>query len=76
VICLTCLVSSIFTLLPLDLLGCACLWVQGSLPCSWSSTQEHWFVLEVKRNFELCFAGALRGGGLTTPSVLGAPGAV
>jgi hypothetical protein len=25
VICLTCLVSSIFTLLPLDLLGCACL---------------------------------------------------
>jgi hypothetical protein len=25
VICLICLVSSIFTLLPLDLLGCACL---------------------------------------------------
>jgi hypothetical protein len=28
------LISSTFTLLPLDLLGCACLSVQGSLPCS------------------------------------------
>jgi hypothetical protein len=27
------LISSIFTLLPLDLLRCTCLWVQGSFPC-------------------------------------------
>jgi hypothetical protein len=39
VVCLICLISSIFTLLLLDLLRCACLWVQGSLPCFWSSTE-------------------------------------
>jgi hypothetical protein len=58
VVCLTRLISSIFTLLPLDLLGCACLWVQGSLPCLWSSTgatQELRFLLEVKRSLELSF---------------------
>jgi hypothetical protein len=35
-----------------------------------------WFVLEVKRSFELYFAGSLCGGDLTAPSVLGAPGAL
>jgi hypothetical protein len=63
------LISSIFTLLPLDLLGCACLWVQESSPCLWSSTrstQELRFLLEVKRRFELScrFTGQ---GGLTAP---------
>jgi hypothetical protein len=63
------LISSTFTLLSLDLLGCACLWVQGSLPCSWSSTratQELKFVLEDKRRLELLcrFTGK---GGLTAP---------
>jgi hypothetical protein len=70
------LISSTFTFLPLDLLRCACLWVQGSLPCSWSSTgatQEFKFVLEVKRRLELFCRFTGRGGLIAPGPSLTAP---